>query len=95
MVGQGSEATPSKETSVASRSGMTAKPSGVSHSSYLMLAGGRTDSLVLDAAKVVQEDEVVGLLQVGLLVGTLEHFEGVREGSGEGRRPEVDRETMT
>ena len=61
----------------------------------LVLAAGRTDSLVLAAAKVVQEDEVVGLLQVGLLVGTLEHLEGVREGSGEGRRPEVDRETMT
>ena len=61
----------------------------------LVLAAGQTDSLVLAAAKVVQEDEVVGLLQVGLLVGTLEHFEGVREGSGEGRRPEVDRETMT
>ena len=61
----------------------------------LVLAAGRTDSLVLAAAKVVQEGEVVGLLQVGLLVGTLEHLEGVREGSGEGRRPEVDRKTMT
>ena len=36
-----------------------------------------------------------GLLQVRLLAGTLEHLEGVREGNGEGRRPGVDRETMT
>ena len=44
---------------------------------------------------MVQEGKVVGLLQVGLLAGTLEHFEGVRAGIGEGRRPGVDRETMT
>ena len=62
------------------------------------LAAGRTESLVVAAVKlaeVVQEGEVVGLLQVRLLACTLEHLEGVREGSGEGRRPEVDRETMT
>ena len=62
------------------------------------LAAGRTESLVVAAVKlaeVVQEGEVVGLLQVRLLACTLEHLEGVREGSGEGRRPGVDRETMT
>ena len=65
------------------------------------LAAGLTDCLVVTAVKlaeVVQEGEVVGLLQdlqVRLLAGTLEHLEGVREGSGEGRRPGVDRETMT
>ena len=45
--------------------------------------------------EVVQDGEVVGLLQVGLLAGTLEYLEGVREGSGEERRPGVDGETMT
>ena len=62
------------------------------------LAAGQTDSLVVGTVKlaeVVQEGKVVGLLQVGLLAGTLEHLEGVREGSGDGRRPGVDRETMT
>ena len=47
------------------------------------LAAGRTDSLVVAAVKlaeVVQESEVVGLLQVGLLAGTLKHLDG-----GEGR----------
>ena len=61
------------------------------------LAAGRTESLGVAAVKlaeVVQESEVVGLLQVRLLAGTLEHLEGVREGIGEGRRPGVDRETM-
>ena len=37
----------------------------------------------------------MGLLQVGLWADSLEHLEGVREGSGEGRRPGVNRETMT
>ena len=45
--------------------------------------------------EVVQDGEVVGLLQVGLLAGTLEYLEGVREGSGEGRGPEMDKDTMT
>ena len=44
---------------------------------------------------MVQEDEVVGLLQVRLWAGTLEYLEGVREGRGEWRRPEMDKETMT
>ena len=58
------------------------------------LAAGRTASLLVAAAKLaelVQEDEMVGLLQLGLL----EHLEGVMEGSGKGRGPGVDRETMT
>ena len=46
-------------------------------------------------AVVVEKVEVVGLLQVGLCAGTLDHLEGVREGSGEGRRPGLDREGMT
>ena len=45
--------------------------------------------------EVVQDGEVVGLLQVGLLAGTLEYLEGVRIGSGEGRRPGMHRETLT
>ena len=32
---------------------------------------------------------------MGLRASTLEHMEGVREGSGEGRRHGIDRETMT
>ena len=59
----------------------------------LVLAAGRTDSLVVAAAKLAEkelEGEVVGLLHVGLWAGTLEHSERVREGSGEGRRPGVD-----
>ena len=53
------------------------------------LTAGRTDSLVVAAAKLAEkelEGEVVGLLQVGLWAGTLEHYEGVRKGSGEGRQ---------
>ena len=46
-------------------------------------------------AEVVQEGKVARLLLVWLLVGTQEHLEGVREGTGEVRRPGVDRETMT
>ena len=30
---------------------------------------------------------MVGILQVGLLAGTLKPYEGVMDGSGEGRRP--------
>ena len=49
----------------------------------------------VELVDVGQEGEVVGLLRVGLWAGTLEHLEGVRVGIGEGRRPGVDRETMT
>ena len=52
-----------------------------------MLAAG-------ELVEVVQEGEVVGLLQVRLLASTMKHMEGVSEGSEEGRRPGVDRETM-
>ena len=38
---------------------------------------------------------MVGLLQVGLWAGKLDHLERVREGSGKERRPWVDRETRT
>ena len=38
---------------------------------------------------------MVVLLQVGMLASLLEHLKGVREGGGKGRRPGVDRETMT
>ena len=43
------------------------------------MSAGRTDSLVVAAAKraeVVQEGELVVLPQVGLLAGTLDHLEG-------------------
>ena len=62
------------------------------------LAAGWTDRLVVAAVKlteVAQKGEVVVLLQVGLWASTLEYLEGVRKGSGEGRKPGVDRETMT
>ena len=64
----------------------------------LGLVAGRIDSLVVAAAmlaEVVQEGEVVGLLQVGLYASKLVPLPEVREGSGEGRRPGVDSETMT
>ena len=40
--------------------------------------------------KVVQEGWVVGLR-----AGTLEYLKRVREGSGEERRPEINKETMS
>ena len=59
------------------------------------LAAGRPDSLVVAAeglVKVVQEGTMVGLLQVGLLAGSLKQIEEV---GGRRREPGVDRETMT
>ena len=49
----------------------------------------------VELVKVVQEGWVVGLLQMGLWSGTLEYLKRVREGSGEERRPEINKETMS
>ena len=62
-----------------------------------LLQDGEVVGLLQDGEVVglLQNGEVVGLLQVVLWAGTLENLEGVTEGSGEGRRPEMDKETMT
>ena len=53
------------------------------------LAAGRPDSLLVAAeglVEMVQEGKMVGLLQVGLLAGTLEQFEEVGEEDWGGQR---------